>query len=120
MVRIYSSPCSYRHERSLTSPLAALYASRSSIFRIVTSDHVRVAIKFVKPLSLPLACAMLLSTHPHCCPHRWNDLSLTLPLHQVCQFCFNNIKNNMNGLCPACRRHYDEKTIEWKVVSPEE
>lgn len=26
----------------------------------------------------------------------------------------------MNGLCPACRRPYDEKTIEWKVVSPEE
>lgn len=39
---------------------------------------------------------------------------------QVCQFCFNNIKNNMNGLCPACRRPYDEKTIEWKVVTPEE
>ncbi|CAM1505711.1 Fc.00g113480.m01.CDS01 [Cosmosporella sp. VM-42] len=40
--------------------------------------------------------------------------------YQVCQFCFNNIKNNMNGLCPACRRPYDEKTIEWKVVTTEE
>jgi len=40
--------------------------------------------------------------------------------YQVCQFCFNNIKNNMNGLCPACRRPYDEKTIEWKVVTSEE
>ncbi|CZT45825.1 related to MOT2-transcriptional repressor [Rhynchosporium secalis] len=40
--------------------------------------------------------------------------------YQVCQFCFNNIKTNMNGLCPACRRPYDEKTIEWKVVTPEE
>ncbi|KAA6413539.1 MAG: CCR4-NOT core complex subunit Not4 [Lasallia pustulata] len=40
--------------------------------------------------------------------------------YQVCQFCFNNIKNNMNGLCPACRRPYDDKTIEWKIVSPEE
>ncbi|KAI9756208.1 MAG: S-methyl-5-thioadenosine phosphorylase [Chaenotheca gracillima] len=40
--------------------------------------------------------------------------------YQVCQFCFNNIRSNMNGLCPACRRPYDEKTIEWKVVSPEE
>lgn len=39
---------------------------------------------------------------------------------QVCQFCFNNIKNNMNGLCPACRRPYDEKTIQWKVVTTEE
>lgn len=39
---------------------------------------------------------------------------------QICQFCFNNIKNNMNSLCPACRRPYDEKTIQWKVVTPEE
>ncbi|OAA56031.1 Zinc finger, RING/FYVE/PHD-type [Cordyceps fumosorosea ARSEF 2679] len=40
--------------------------------------------------------------------------------YQVCQFCFNNIKNNMNGLCPACRRPYDEKTIQYKVVTQEE
>ncbi|MCJ1282314.1 transcriptional repressor general negative regulator of transcription subunit 4 [Xylographa opegraphella] len=40
--------------------------------------------------------------------------------YQVCQFCYNNIKTNMNGLCPACRRPYDEKNIEWKIVSPEE
>ncbi|KAI9800931.1 MAG: transcriptional repressor general negative regulator of transcription subunit 4 [Piccolia ochrophora] len=40
--------------------------------------------------------------------------------YQVCQFCYNNIKNNMNGLCPACRRPYDDQTIEWKVISPEE
>lgn len=46
-------------------------------------------------------------------------VALTFAL-QVCQFCFNNIKNNMNGLCPACRRPYDEKTIQWKVVTTEE
>ncbi|KAL3962738.1 hypothetical protein ACCO45_004261 [Purpureocillium lilacinum] len=40
--------------------------------------------------------------------------------YKVCQFCFNNIRNNMNGLCPACRRPYDEKTIQYKIVSPEE
>ncbi|KAK3939059.1 general negative regulator of transcription subunit 4 [Diplogelasinospora grovesii] len=40
--------------------------------------------------------------------------------YQICQFCFNNIKNNMNSLCPACRRPYDEKTIQWKVVTQEE
>lgn len=39
---------------------------------------------------------------------------------QVCQFCFHNIKSNMNGLCPACRRPYDEKTIQYKVVTAEE
>ncbi|KAF1946064.1 hypothetical protein EJ02DRAFT_450840 [Clathrospora elynae] len=40
--------------------------------------------------------------------------------YQICQFCFNNIKTTMNGLCPACRRPYDDATIEWKTISPEE
>lgn len=26
----------------------------------------------------------------------------------------------MNGLCPACRRPYNDKDIEWKAVTPEE
>lgn len=39
---------------------------------------------------------------------------------QICQFCFNNIKTTMNGLCPACRRPYDESTIEFKNITPEE
>lgn len=26
----------------------------------------------------------------------------------------------MNGLCPACRRPYEDKNIQWKAVSPEE
>ncbi|PZD02094.1 RRM-1 multi-domain protein [Pyrenophora tritici-repentis] len=40
--------------------------------------------------------------------------------YQICQFCYNNIKTTMNGLCPACRRPYDDSTIEWKTISPEE
>ncbi|KAF1813220.1 hypothetical protein P152DRAFT_465880 [Eremomyces bilateralis CBS 781.70] len=40
--------------------------------------------------------------------------------YQVCQFCYNNIKNAVNGLCPACRRPYDDNRIEWKSISPEE
>ncbi|KAI1319664.1 hypothetical protein F5Y16DRAFT_390640 [Xylariaceae sp. FL0255] len=40
--------------------------------------------------------------------------------YQICQFCYNNLKNNLNGLCPACRRPYDEKDIQWKVVTHEE
>ncbi|KAI9894494.1 MAG: transcriptional repressor general negative regulator of transcription subunit 4 [Vezdaea aestivalis] len=39
---------------------------------------------------------------------------------QICQFCFNVIRNTGNNLCPACRREYNEKSIQWKVVSPEE
>lgn len=46
--------------------------------------------------------------------------SLLLTPTEICQFCFNNIKTTMNGLCPACRRPYDDKTIEWKMISPEE
>lgn len=26
----------------------------------------------------------------------------------------------MNGLCPACRRPYDDSTIEFKNITPEE
>lgn len=39
---------------------------------------------------------------------------------QICQFCYNNIKTTMNGLCPACRRPYKDENIQWKAVSPEE
>ncbi|KAI5849739.1 hypothetical protein BZA05DRAFT_401392 [Tricharina praecox] len=40
--------------------------------------------------------------------------------YQICQFCFNNIRTNLNGLCPACRREYREETIEYKAITAEE
>ncbi|KAF2434144.1 hypothetical protein EJ08DRAFT_582513 [Tothia fuscella] len=40
--------------------------------------------------------------------------------YQICQFCYNNIKTTMNGLCPACRRPYDDKPFFFKQVSPDE
>ncbi|KAF2749838.1 hypothetical protein M011DRAFT_511873 [Sporormia fimetaria CBS 119925] len=40
--------------------------------------------------------------------------------YQICQFCWNNIKTNMNGLCPACRRPYDDNAIEFKEPTAEE
>ncbi|EPS41557.1 hypothetical protein H072_4566 [Dactylellina haptotyla CBS 200.50] len=40
--------------------------------------------------------------------------------YQVCQFCYNNIRKNLNGLCPACRREYTDATMEFKTVSQEE
>ncbi|KAK4155706.1 hypothetical protein C8A00DRAFT_41724 [Chaetomidium leptoderma] len=62
-----------------------------------------------------------------CCPLCIEELDLSdrnfrpCPCgYQICQFCFNNIRTNMNGLCPACRRPYDDKTIQWKVVTQEE
>ncbi|KAJ3147293.1 transcriptional repressor general negative regulator of transcription subunit 4 [Geranomyces michiganensis] len=40
--------------------------------------------------------------------------------YQICRFCWNHIKEHMNGLCPACRRPYSEDTVEFKPVPPEE
>ncbi|KAF2276710.1 uncharacterized protein EI97DRAFT_376777 [Westerdykella ornata] len=40
--------------------------------------------------------------------------------YQICQFCYNNIKTTLNGLCPACRRPYDDSTIEFRRITPEE
>ncbi|KAF3917706.1 hypothetical protein ABW20_dc0100060 [Dactylellina cionopaga] len=40
--------------------------------------------------------------------------------YQICQFCYNNIRKNLNGLCPACRREYTDATMEFKTVSQEE
>ncbi|EME89280.1 uncharacterized protein MYCFIDRAFT_149869, partial [Pseudocercospora fijiensis CIRAD86] len=40
--------------------------------------------------------------------------------YQICQFCYHNVKNNMNGLCPACRRPYRDEDIEYKAITSEE
>ncbi|CAH6721878.1 general negative regulator of transcription subunit 4 [[Candida] jaroonii] len=42
--------------------------------------------------------------------------------YQICQFCYNNIKQSpeLNGRCPGCRRLYDDSTVEYKTISPEE
>jgi hypothetical protein len=40
--------------------------------------------------------------------------------YQVCQFCWNHIRTNLNGNCPACRRPYSEQTAEFKVITSEE
>ena len=79
--------------------------SRSWISRTGTSIHAHAVIRYVAHRT-QRTCSM--------------ETRLTSSPVQVCQFCFNNIKNNMNGLCPACRRPYDEKTIQWKVVTQEE
>lgn len=42
--------------------------------------------------------------------------------YQVCQFCYNNIRQNpqLNGKCPACRRPYDDESVEYRIITPEE
>jgi hypothetical protein len=39
--------------------------------------------------------------------------------YQICRFCWNHIKKDLNALCPACRRQYTDD-VDFKPVSPEE
>jgi hypothetical protein len=89
---------------TMTRRNAAPSASRSSTCPTGTSDHALVATR----------CAPLENSARPLTPS-----SANAP-RQICQFCYNNIKTNMNGLCPACRRVYDDSTIEFKTITPEE
>ncbi|OBA25452.1 hypothetical protein HANVADRAFT_53921 [Hanseniaspora valbyensis NRRL Y-1626] len=42
--------------------------------------------------------------------------------YQICSFCYNNIRTNptLNGKCPGCRRLYDDESVEYITLSPEE
>ncbi|KAI9353714.1 RING/Ubox like zinc-binding domain-containing protein [Obelidium mucronatum] len=40
--------------------------------------------------------------------------------YQICRFCWNHIKEDLNGLCPACRRQYTEDLVEFTPVSVDE
>ena len=42
--------------------------------------------------------------------------------YQICQFCYHNIRQNpeLNGRCPGCRRLYDDESVVYIKVSPEE
>ncbi|KAL6933183.1 uncharacterized protein HGUI_00803 [Hanseniaspora guilliermondii] len=42
--------------------------------------------------------------------------------YQICSFCYNNIRTNpeLNGKCPGCRRLYDDASVTYITLSPEE
>ncbi|EIN08039.1 hypothetical protein PUNSTDRAFT_121179 [Punctularia strigosozonata HHB-11173 SS5] len=40
--------------------------------------------------------------------------------YQICRFCWNHIKQNLNGRCPACRREYTEDGVQFKPISKED
>ncbi|BGP49139.1 transcriptional repressor proteinral negative regulator of transcription subunit 4 [Rhodotorula kratochvilovae] len=40
--------------------------------------------------------------------------------YQICRFCYHHIKENLNNKCPACRTPYDDATVEFKAIKPEE
>ena len=37
--------------------------------------------------------------------------------YQICLFCYRHIKEDLNGLCPACRTTYDDANV--KLVTPD-
>lgn len=39
---------------------------------------------------------------------------------QICRFCYHHIKENLNRRCPACRAIYDDETVEFKAIKPDE
>lgn len=42
--------------------------------------------------------------------------------YQICQFCYNNLRQNPQLVpkCPGCRRLYDDESVEYKTITPEE
>ncbi|KXS15930.1 hypothetical protein M427DRAFT_98379 [Gonapodya prolifera JEL478] len=40
--------------------------------------------------------------------------------YQICRFCWHHIRENLNGLCPACRRPYTDEQVEFTPMSGEE
>jgi len=40
--------------------------------------------------------------------------------YQICRFCWNKIRTEGSGLCPACRSPYSENPADFKPLTPEE
>jgi len=62
-----------------------------------------------------------------CCPLCMEDMDVTdknfRPCkcgYQICLFCYRHIKDDLNGLCPACRTPYDEANVTFVTPDPQE
>merc|ERR1712209_197965 len=40
--------------------------------------------------------------------------------YQICRFCWNKIRTEGSGLCPACRSPYSENPADFKPLTAEE
>jgi CCR4-NOT transcription complex subunit 4 len=40
--------------------------------------------------------------------------------YQICLFCYRHIKDDLNGLCPACRTPYDDSNVTFVAPDPQE
>ena len=61
------------------------------------------------------------------CPLCMEDLDITernfWPCkcgYQICLFCYRHIKEDLNGLCPACRTPYDDANVKLVTPDPQE
>jgi len=59
------------------------------------------------------------------CPLCMEDLDITdrnfRPCkcgYQICLFCYRHIKDDLNGLCPACRTPYDDSNVSFVAPDP--
>ncbi len=43
-----------------------------------------------------------------------------IPIFQICRFCWNKIRTEGSGLCPACRSPYAENPADFKPLTAEE
>ena len=44
----------------------------------------------------------------------------TFHILQICRFCWNKLRTEGNGLCPACRQGYTENPADFKPLTSEE
>ncbi|ORZ32451.1 RING/Ubox like zinc-binding domain-domain-containing protein [Catenaria anguillulae PL171] len=40
--------------------------------------------------------------------------------YQICRFCWNHIREDLNNLCPACRREFDDASVQFTPPPPDE
>ncbi|KAF8274237.1 hypothetical protein EI94DRAFT_1794454 [Lactarius quietus] len=40
--------------------------------------------------------------------------------YQICRFCWNHIRRNLNNKCPACRRDYSDEVGQFKPINKED
>lgn len=80
----------------------ARFVSKKWTFPISTSNRVPVGTRSVQRT---LVASLGADPDGHC---------------QICRFCWHHIKENLNGLCPACRAPYDDETVEFKAIKPDE
>jgi len=72
------------------------------------------------------ACSAFMEAED-CCPICVEDMDVTdknfRPCkcgYQICLFCYRHIKDDLNGLCPACRTPYDEANATFVTPDPQE